>query len=260
MENKELSIISFNINGIRAGIRKGLLDWMSDYPADIISLQEVKAREEDVDLQPFENLGYRGYWFPAQKKGYSGVAVFSRAPLEDLRYGNGYEESDHEGRWIEWTVEGIRMANAYFPSGTSGDIRQAYKYQFLDETEEYVQKSLKKYPKFVLMGDYNIAHEEVDIHNPKSSTNTSGFLPEERAWMTDFLGSGMTDSFRHLHPDSVDRYSWWSYRANSRANNKGWRIDYICVSEPLVDHMVSADIMDQIHFSDHCPIYLKIKL
>ncbi len=260
MEKKELRIISFNINGIRAGIRKGLVEWLSTYPAEVICFQEVKAREEDVDLRVFENLGYRTYWFPAQKKGYSGVAVLSRQPLDDVKYGNGFEQSDNEGRWIEWTLEGIRMANAYFPSGTSGSLRQDYKYQWLDECFDYVQASLHQHPKYVLMGDYNIAHQEVDIHNPKSNKNSSGFLPEERAWMSKFLQSGMHDTFRDMHPEEKDRYSWWSYRANSRANNKGWRIDYLCVSDALKNHVQEADILDEVNFSDHCPIILKLNI
>ncbi len=249
-----LRILSFNINGIRAGIRKGLLDWLATDPADVIGLQEIKAREEDVDLSGFENLGYRSYWFPAQKKGYSGVAVLSHQPLEDVQYGNGYEQSDLEGRWIEWTLHGVRMANAYFPSGTSGAERQQYKYQWLDECYDYVQKSLQNDKNFLLMGDYNIAHEEIDIHNPVSNKNSSGFLPEERAWMTKFLDNSMHDTYRELHPDDRDRYSWWSYRANSRANNKGWRIDYLAASDALIPKLSSADILADIHFSDHCPV------
>ncbi len=257
--SKNLRVISFNINGIRAGIRKGLLDWLSTDPADVIGLQEIKAREEDLDLRVFEDLGYRSYWFPAQKKGYSGVAVLSHQPLVDVQYGNGHEMSDLEGRWIEWTLEDMRMANAYFPSGTSGDVRQEYKYQWLDECQNYVSQMRKNNKKVLLMGDYNIAHTEVDIHNPVSNKNTSGFLPEERAWMTDFLASGMHDTYRETHPDTRDAYSWWSYRANARANNKGWRIDYITVSDELEPQVDSADILTEIPYSDHCPVQVSLK-
>ncbi len=259
MSSKATRIISYNINGIRAGIRKGLLDWLSTDPADIIGFQEIKAREEDLDISVFEDLGYHSYWFPAEKKGYSGVAVLSHKPLVDVQYGNGYKESDTEGRWIEWSLEGRRMANAYFPSGTSGDLRQDYKYQWLDECYEYVDRSLQTKKDFLLMGDYNIAHTEIDIHNPVSNKKSSGFLPEEREWMTKFLDNHMHDTFRELHPDEVDKYSWWSYRANAIANNKGWRIDYITVSDHLMPAVASSSILSDINFSDHCPIQVTLK-
>jgi len=254
-----MRIISYNVNGIRAAIKKGLLDWLKTNPADIICIQETKATKEDVDHKPFNELGYYDYWFSAQKKGYSGVAVFTKIKPDNVEYGNGHGPSDDEGRVIQLDFGDIQLINAYFPSGTSGDERQDFKYVWLDEFYTWVNKLRKKKPNLILCGDYNIAHNEIDIHDPKGNKKSSGFLPDERAWMTKFLESGWTDTFRIIHPEP-HRYSWWSQRFPSvRLNNKGWRIDYITVTDPLKRRIKEAEIFPDVKHSDHCPVYLELK-
>ncbi len=254
-----MRIISYNVNGIRAAIKKGFYEWLKTNPADVICLQETKATNDDVDVSELEKLGFEHHWFSASKKGYSGVAIFTKIKPTAVKVGNGFETSDFEGRVIEMQLGDIKLINAYFPSGTSGDERQTYKYQWLDEIFTHVEKLRKKNPKIILCGDYNIAHEEIDIHDPKGNKKSSGFLPEERAWMTKFLGAGWIDTFRNFHKEP-HRYSWWSQRFPSvRLNNKGWRIDYICVTKELKAQLVEADIFPDVKHSDHCPVYLKIK-
>lgn len=255
-----MRIISYNVNGLRAAINKGFLDWLKTDPADIICLQETKALKENVDHGTIEQLGYESYWFSADKKGYSGVAVFTRIKPDFVQFGNGIMQSDAEGRVIRLDFGKITLVNAYFPSGTSGEERQAYKYQWLDEFFEYIENLRTTRPKLVITGDYNIAHREIDIHDPKGNKNSSGFLPQERAWMDQFLAAGYVDSFRHKHPDEAHRYSWWSQRFPSvRLQNKGWRIDYICVTGNLKQHIVDAEIYPDVKHSDHCPVYLELK-
>lgn len=255
-----MRIISYNVNGIRAAIKKGLIDWLKTDPADVICLQETKAHKGDVDIKQLDDLGYHHDWFSAQKKGYSGVAIFSKIKPDAIKIGTGHEVSDSEGRVLEMQFGDVKLINAYFPSGTSGDIRQTYKYQWLAEIHEYLEELKKKNPKIILCGDYNIAHQEIDIHDPKGNKNSSGFLPEEREWMTSFLNHGWVDSFREFHTEP-HRYSWWSQRFPTvRLNNKGWRIDYICTTEPLRKKLKDAEIFPDVKHSDHCPIYLDIKI
>lgn len=255
-----MRILSYNVNGIRAAIKKGFMDWLATDPADVICLQETKAVRGDVDIQAIEKLGYETFWFSAQKKGYSGVAVFTRVKPEEVIYGNKLEQSDFEGRIIQLVFKNFTLINAYFPSGTSGDERQTYKYQWLDEFHDFLKTVRKTNPRLVITGDYNIAHEAIDIHDPKGNKNSSGFLPEERAWMTKFLADGFIDSFRLLQPEAAGAYSWWSQRFPSvRLNNKGWRIDYICVSEALKPAVKEAKIFPDVKHSDHCPVYLELK-
>ena len=254
-----LRIISYNVNGVRAAMKKGLVDWLKTNPADVICLQETKAEKDNVAHAEFTSLGYQDYWFSAQKKGYSGVAVLTKIKPDHIQYGTGHQVSDDEGRVLQLDFGDIRLINAYFPSGTTGDVRQAFKYQWLDEFYNYLMELKKKYPRLILCGDYNIAHREIDIHDPKGNKNSSGFLPAERAWMDKFLDSGWTDSFRLKHPEP-HRYSWWSQRFPSvRLNNKGWRIDYINVTNNLSGRILNADIYPDIKQSDHCPVFLEMK-
>ena len=254
-----MRIISYNVNGLRAAMNKGLIDWLKTDPADVICLQEIKALKENVDYKKIEDLGFTTYWYPAEKKGYSGVAIFSKIKPDNVFYGNGIMQSDAEGRVIRADFGKRTLINAYFPSGTSGDERQTYKYQWLDEFLDYVNALRKTRPELIITGDYNIAHEAIDIHDPKGNKNSSGFLPEERAWMTKFLDNHFIDTFRFKHPNEAHRYSWWSQRFPSvRLNNKGWRIDYICVSSNLEKDIVKADIFPDVKQSDHCPIYLEL--
>lgn len=256
-----MRIISYNTNGIRAAIKKGFIDWLKTNPADVICIQETKAQKTDIDLTEFEKLGYESYWYSAQKKGYSGVCVFTKIKPTNVVYGNGYAMSDDEGRVIRLDFGDVTLLNCYYPSGTSGDERQTYKYQWLDEFFEFINELRKTRKKIIICGDYNIAHKEIDIHNPKGNKTTSGFLPEERAWMSKFLENGFIDTFRHCYPEVAHKYSWWSQRFPSvRLENKGWRIDYITVSKTLEKNIVAADIYDQVKHSDHCPIYVELKL
>lgn len=253
-----MRIISYNLNGIRAAINKGLIDWLKTNPADVICIQETKAHKDNVDYKQFNELGYHDYWFSAQKKGYSGVAVFTKQKPDDVTIGTGHKESDDEGRVIQLDFGKLRLINAYFPSGTSGDERQAFKYVWLNTFHKYLEQLKKTHPQLILCGDYNIAHKEIDIHDPKGNKNSSGFLPEERAWMDDFLNSGWVDTFRHVHAEP-HRYSWWSQRFPSvRLQNKGWRIDYITVTEPLKKKIKGAEIYPDVKHSDHCPVYLQL--
>lgn len=253
-----MRIISYNVNGIRAAIKKGFIDWLKTDPADIICIQETKATEADINQTELMDLGFSSYWFSAQKKGYSGVAVFTKILPDKVELGCDIPSSDEEGRVIQLDFGDIRLINAYFPSGTSGDIRQDFKYQWLDEFQQYLNRLKKKHKKIILCGDYNIAHEEIDIHDPKGNKKSSGFLPEERAWFTKFLDSGWVDTFRVFHKEP-HRYSWWSQRFPSvRLNNKGWRIDYITITNDLKKQLQGADIFDQVKHSDHCPIFVSL--
>ncbi len=235
------------------------MDWLKTDPADIICLQETKATNADIDVKALEDLGFEHHWFSAQKKGYSGVAVFTKIKPSSVKIGSGFEMSDFEGRVIEVQFGDIKLINAYFPSGTSGDERQTYKYQWLKEFQGYLEDSRKKNPKIILCGDYNIAHNEIDIHDPKGNKKSSGFLPEEREWMTQFLSNGWIDTFREFNKDP-HHYSWWSQRFPSvRLNNKGWRIDYFTVTPELKPQLMGAAIYPDVKHSDHCPIYLEIK-
>jgi len=255
-----MRIISYNVNGIRAAINKGFVDWLKTDPADIICIQETKAVKENVDHTVFREMGFHDYWYSAKKKGYSGVAVFTKIKPDHVEYGTGHTVSDEEGRVIQLDFGDVRIINAYFPSGTSGEDRQGYKYVWLDEFHAYLEALKKGKPRLILCGDYNIAHEEIDIHDPRGNKKNSGFLPEERAWMSKFLGSDWIDSFRHFCKEP-HRYSWWSQRFPSvRAQNKGWRIDYITVTKPLKKNLLHAEIYPDIKHSDHCPVYLDIKL
>jgi exodeoxyribonuclease-3 len=239
-------------------MNKGFVDWLKTDPADIICVQETKAEKDNVNHKLFTDLGYHDYWFSARKKGYSGVAVFTKIKPDNVVYGNGHGPSDEEGRVIQLDFGDTRLINAYFPSGTSGDERQSFKYQWLDEIDAFLEQLRKKHPKLILCGDYNIAHREIDIHDPKGNKKSSGFLPEERAWMDRFFEKGWVDSLRAFKPDP-GLYTWWSQRFPSvRLQNKGWRIDYINVTEPLRANLISADIFQDVKHSDHCPVYLEL--
>jgi exodeoxyribonuclease-3 len=252
-----MRIITYNVNGIRSAVKKGFAEWLKTDPADVVCLQEIKAHKEDVPVKEINAAGYEVYSYSAQKKGYSGVAVLTKIKPDQVIYGNGIEQSDAEGRVIRMDFGDITLVNAYFPSGTSGDERQTYKYQWLDEFLGFVNELKKSRPNLVVCGDYNICHKPIDIHDPKGNKKSSGFLPEEREWMDKFFEHGYVDTFRHFNKDP-HQYSWWAAFANARANNKGWRIDYINVSEPLTDKLKHAVILPHIVHSDHCPVFLEL--
>ncbi|MCB0521254.1 MAG: exodeoxyribonuclease III [Lewinellaceae bacterium] len=254
-----LTIISYNVNGIRAAMGKSLFDWVAGHDADIVCLQETKAQPEQVDFAPIDALGYKHYWHSAEKKGYSGVATFSKREPDKVVVGCGMEKYDREGRILRTDFGDWSLLNCYFPSGTSGEERQAFKYEFLDDFFNWINELKKERPKLIIVGDYNIAHTENDIHSPKTNQQSSGFLPEERAWMTKWFSHGFTDAFRQVHPEKVE-YSWWSFRANARANNKGWRIDYQSVTDNLKDKVLDVRHVGEAVHSDHCPVWMQIDL
>ena len=252
-----MKIISYNVNGIRAAIKKGFLEWLKVANPDIICIQETKANKEQVPSEGFDLAGYPyQYWFSAQKKGYSGVAIFCKQEPNHIEYGTGIETMDFEGRNIRVDFDEVSVMSMYLPSGTN-KLRLDFKFNYMDEIQEYLNNLNKEIPNLVICGDYNICHEAIDIHNPKMK-GVSGFLPEERAWISNFIDTGFIDSFRHLNKEP-HHYSWWSYRANSRANNKGWRIDYNMVSAPLKENISRAFILPDAKHSDHCPIGLELQ-
>lgn len=253
----KVNLISYNINGIRAALKKGLDEWLSNENPDIVCLQEIKATPEQVDTSLFTNLGYECFWFPAEKKGYSGVAVFTKIKPDTIIYGMDIEKYDSEGRLIRLDFGDITLINTYMPSGTTGDIRQTFKYEWLDDFYNYIDELKKSRKKIIICGDFNICHKEIDIHNPKSNKNSSGFLPEERAWVSKFLESGFTDSFRFFNKEP-HHYSWWSYRAGARKRNLGWRIDYFMNSQQLDTQLIDSQILMDVVHSDHCPLKLSI--
>ena len=254
-----MRIISYNVNGIRSAIKKGFIDWLKTDPADVICLQEVKAEKDQLDFAAIEALGFETFWFTAEKKGYSGVAIFTKIKPTFVQYGNGIMQSDAEGRVLRVDFDDVTLINAYFPSGTSGEERQTYKYQWLDEFYDYLDLLRTERPKLIICGDYNIAHKEIDIHSPRTNKKSSGFLPEERAWLDKFYDTGYVDTLRVFKPEP-HLYSWWSARFPSvRAQNKGWRIDYISVTEPLRDRLKDAAIFPDVVHSDHCPVYVELK-
>ncbi|MGA1226811.1 MAG: exodeoxyribonuclease III [Tamlana sp.] len=253
-----MKIISYNVNGIRAAVNKGFVDWLKAANPDIICLQEIKALEEQLDLDIFAEAGYQyNYWFSAQKKGYSGVAILSKIEPNHVEYGTGIESMDFEGRNLRADFDGFSVKSLYLPSGTN-DARLDHKLEYMDMFQDYINKLKKDIPNLIICGDYNICHEEIDIHNPKGLSNVSGFLPVEREWIGNFIDSGFIDSFRYLN-QSKQQYSWWSYRANARANNKGWRLDYAMVAKPLQENIKRAVILSDAVHSDHCPILLEIE-
>ncbi len=254
-----MTIISYNLNGIRAAIKKGFIEWLATNPADIVCVQETKAERENIDIAEINKLGYHDYWCSATKKGYSGVAVFTKIKPLNILIGTGNQMSDYEGRVIQLDFEKFSLVNAYFPSGTSGAERQTYKYQWLNEMQIHLQSIQKKQKNIVLVGDYNIAHNAIDIHDPKGNKNSSGFLPEERDWMTNFLDSGWVDTLRKIKPTDTGLYSWWSQRFPSvRLQNKGWRIDYICTTKAMESMIKDATIYPDVKHSDHCPVAVEI--
>ena len=256
-----MKIISYNVNGIRAALKKGLVEYLKNEDADVVCFQEIKALQSDIDEEEFKKLGYTCYWFSAEKKGYSGVGLLTKKEPNKICYGTGNSFFDSEGRTIIAHFDSITVINTYFPSGTSGDERQSLKYQFLDDYFLFIENLKKEYPNLIIVGDYNIAHTDIDIHNPKGNKKTSGFLPEEKEWMTKWFGSGMIDSFRYLQPETLHAYTWWSARFPSvRKENKGWRIDYISISDSLKENLLAASIHPDAVHSDHCPISIVLKL
>ncbi|OHX67266.1 exodeoxyribonuclease III [Flammeovirga pacifica] len=255
-----MKIISYNVNGIRAAIKKDLAEWVKSCQADIICIQETKAQPEQVDLSEFEDLGFKyHYWHSAEKKGYSGVAILSKIEAISIKIGMEIDTYDSEGRTILCEFENFTLINTYFPSGTSGEERQEFKYRFLDDYYKYISNLKKNYKNLVICGDFNICHKAIDIHNPDRNKNTSGFQPAERAWVTQFIEEGgFVDAFRKFD-ESPHKYSWWTYRAGARKKNLGWRIDYFMVQKEFENQLVSSQLHNDAVHSDHCPVEIVLQ-
>ena len=255
-----IKTLSWNVNGIRACHRHGFVDVMQKTKADIVGLQEVRALPDQIpeDVKLLTTYPHQ-YYFAAEKKGYSGVAILSKQKADDLIEGLGVKDFDKEGRVITGVFKELAYLSIYFPNSQDGGKRVAYKIEFCLALQEWLKKISKKYPDkpIVVAGDYNIAHEEIDLARPDDNHNSAGFLPQEREWMSVFLKSGWIDTYRKLHPDSV-KYSWWSARTQARERNIGWRIDYHAIHEKFVNRIQSADILDSVYGSDHCPVTLTL--
>lgn len=250
-----MKFISWNVNGLRAVVGKGFADIFKQLDADFFCLQETKMQAGQLDLN-FE--GYQSYWNYAEKKGYSGTAIFTRHTPLSVNYGIGVDEHDHEGRVITLEMEDFYLVTAYVPNSQDGLKRLDYRMTWEDDFRNYLLELDKKKP-VIVCGDLNVAHKEIDLRNPKTNRMNPGFTDQEREKFTTLLEAGFTDTFRHFYPDLTDAYSWWSYRFQARAKNAGWRIDYFVVSNRLAEKMESASIHNEIFGSDHCPVELILK-
>ena len=249
-----MKIISYNVNGIRAALRKGFLSWLHAANPEVLCIQETKATQEQFDVSEFERIGYRHYWFSAKKKGYSGVGILTKKKPNNVAAGCNF--LDEEGRTIRIDFDDFSVMSLYLPSGTNIN-RLKTKLTFMADFQEYINELKKEIPNLIICGDYNICHKAIDIHDPIRNANVSGFLPVEREWLDGFINNGFIDSFRYFVQEP-HHYSWWSYRANARANNKGWRIDYNLVSQPLKNRMKRAYILPEAKHSDHCPVAIEL--
>lgn len=254
-----MKIISYNLNGIRAALKKDLVGWLKEENPDVFCVQETKSHREQVDFKEIEALGYHSDWHSAVKKGYSGVATFSKIKPNQVTAGIGIEKYDSEGRVLISHFDKFTLLNCYFPSGSSGEERHQFKMDFLHDLRPWMDEFRNEHPNVVLVGDYNIVHTELDIHNPTRKDNPSGYRPEERQWLTEWFDSGFTDAYRYKNGDQVE-FSWWSYRAGSRGKNKGWRIDYLSVANSLKEKVTSSQHHTKAVHSDHCAIEVVLDL
>lgn len=254
-----MKIVSWNVNGIRACYKKNLRDFILEKKPDVLCLQETKAHIEQVEPEA-RLLNYKySHWSSAVRKGYSGVATFHNDEVKAAHLGIGIKEYDSEGRFVITDHGHFDLYNIYFPNGGSGEERHQFKQKFLKDLHQHLQPKVKKGRPVVLVGDYNIAHTEADVYDPVKLDGESGFMPEERKWMDEFFELGFVDSFRHFHPKDKERFSWWSYRELARVGNRGWRIDYISVTRNLEKNLISAEILDNVEGSDHCPVMTTLK-
>jgi exodeoxyribonuclease-3 len=251
------TIYSYNVNGLRSAMNKGFDSWLKDAQPDILCLQEIKVKEEQMDTTVFDRMGYRQYWYSAQKPGYSGVAILCKDKPDKVVYGMGIDKYDEEGRVLRADFGDVSVLSVYFPSGTSGEVRQAFKMVFLDDFLQWVEDLRKERPNLVISGDYNIAHTDIDINFPKKHQKMSGFLPEERAWVDQYLSHGYIDTFRMIH-STPHVYSWWSYRSQARSKDLGWRIDYHTATDVLAPRIKDASILQNVEHSDHCPVTVTV--
>lgn len=255
MDSKSIKLISWNVNGLRACIKKGFKQFFYDIDADFFCLQEIKMLREQEDI---EIKGYHQFWNSAERKGYSGTLIFSKEKPLSVTYGIGKEEHSHEGRVITLEMENFYLVDVYTPNSKDGLLRLDYRMQWEDDFREYLL-SLDIEKPVIVCGDMNVAHNEIDLKNPKTNRKNAGFTDEEREKLSTLLSNGFIDSYRYLHPDTI-KYSWWSYRFNARKNNSGWRIDYFLVSDRIKENIEDALIFNDVYGSDHCPIGLNIKM
>lgn len=254
-----MKLISYNVNGIRANLKKGLLPWLEGQGPDIFCLQEIKLDDPQLVEPVFAALGYHCYWFPAEKKGYSGVGLLSKSEPTAVTLGMDHLDYDAEGRVIRADFQDFTLLSCYFPSGSSSEARQAFKMKFLEDFRVFIQVLQRDGRDLIVCGDVNICHQAIDIHNPISNAKSSGFLPEERAWVSSFLALGFVDTFRYLHPEEAHQYTWWTYRAGAKGKNLGWRIDYFFVSPGLLPRLSQAQHHPDVLMSDHCPISIELR-
>jgi len=253
-----LKIISYNVNGLRSALSKGLLEWVKQADPDVLCLQEIKAGREPLNIAGFEELGYHAYLHPAEKPGYSGVATFTKSKPNTVEIGCGTADYDSEGRVLRLDFDDISVLNVYMPSGTSGPERQTFKVAWLHFFRQYVAQLKANVPPLIIGGDYNCCQTDIDLHNPKANQNSPGFTPEERKWFADFLQDGFTDSFRHHHGDVTGQYSWWTFRAGARKRNVGWRLDHLLIDNALKPRVVGAGLLPDAVHSDHCPAWVEL--
>jgi len=254
-----MRLLSWNVNGIRAAVRKGFWNWLADDAPDILCLQETRIQPEQLTEKMQSPPGYRIHWHNAERKGYSGVATFCQEEPLAVRQGFGQPKFDIEGRVLVTEHPGFTLLNVYFPNGQRSHERVSYKIEFYDTLLEFCANLRAEGHQLVVCGDYNTAHQPIDLARPKQNEKTSGFLPEEREAVSRWLEQGFVDVFRHLHPDA-EEYSWWTYRSNARARNVGWRIDYFLIDEGLLPHVQGTRILGNVMGSDHCPVELELNL
>jgi exodeoxyribonuclease-3 len=254
-----MRIATLNVNGIRSAVKKDLHNWIIDQNIDLLNIQETKINENLAKAPELQINGYNSYWHSAQKEGYSGVASFCASEPVSVTKGMGNDIYDSEGRIIKIDLGKFILVNAYIPSGSSGEHRHEFKMKFLPDFQDYIESVKKENENLIVLGDYNIVHKGIDIHNPDRKDNPSGYRPDERAWLDDWFKSGFYDSFRLIYPDKK-QFTWWSYRAGSFQKNLGWRIDYISVSESLKNKVKDVSFFKDMKFSDHCPVVLDIDL
>jgi exodeoxyribonuclease-3 len=255
-----MDIISFNVNGLRAILKKEFKEWFESQNPDILCFQEIKVKENQIKLENFLDLkDYNVYWNSADREGYSGVITLSKEKPLDVQFGMGIEKFDNEGRVIKTKYSGFTLFNVYFPNGKSSEERLEFKLDFYDAFLEICERLRQKGEELIIAGDFNTAHREIDLSNPKENEKYSGFLPIERKWLDKLLKKGYIDTFRYFYPDKTEMFSWWTYRFNARKRNIGWRIDYFFVTEELIDSVEESSILSDIYGSDHAPILLRIK-
>ena len=252
-----MKIVTYNVNGIRAAMGKGFIDWLTATSPDVLCIQETKAQPDQIPTMDFTMAGYHTYVHSAEKKGYSGVAILSKQVPDNVVVGIGIPEYDKEGRFIRADFGNVSVISVYHPSGTSGDERQDFKIKWLDDFQNYITELKKERPNLIICGDFNICHQPIDIHDPIRNAKNSGFLPEEREWIDGFMKTGFIDTFRYFN-DQPHNYTWWSYRFHARENNKGWRIDYIMAAQPLENRLQRSVILANAYHSDHCPMMTEI--